>query len=97
MATVQVERRRRGVFGWLIAILFWLFNLLMMLWLWSAVSATSTVYTSASSEAEKAGAAIGTGIGIAMILAVWAFGEVILGAMMFFTRGRRELVTIEKV
>lgn len=96
MATVQIEKRRRGIFGWIIAILFWGFNLLMALWLWAAFSVTSTVVDGATSDAEKAGAMIGAGIGVTMVIWVWLFGAVILGIMMLFTRGRKEIITVER-
>jgi hypothetical protein len=68
----------------------------MLLWLWAAFSATSTVVTGASSEAEKVGACIGAGLGITMIIVPWLFGTLILGVMMFFSRGRKEIVTVER-
>lgn len=96
MATVQIEKRRRGIFGWIVAILFWGFNLLMAIWLWGAFSVTSSVVGEAASDAEKAGAMIGAGIGVTMILWVWVFGAFILGLMMLFTRGRKEIITVER-
>lgn len=96
MATVQIEKRRRGIFGWIIAILFWGFNLMMAVWLWGAFSVTSTAVGEATSEAEKAGSMIGAGIGITMIIWVWLFGTIILGIMMLFTRGRKEIITVER-
>lgn len=96
MATVQIEKRRRGVFGWIIAILFWGFNLMMAVWLWGVFAATSEVVGNAASDAEKAGAMLGTGIGVTVILWVWVFGAFILGLMMLFTRGRKEIITVER-
>ena len=36
---------------------------------------------------EQAGYQIGTGVGVFALLVLWAMGAIILGPMMFFTRG----------
>ena len=96
MPTIQIERRRRGVFGWIVAILFWSFNLLMAVWIWLAFSATSSVMQTSASGAESTGAAIGGGLAVTMILFIWFLGIVILGIMMLFTRGRKIIETVER-
>lgn len=96
MATIQIEKRRRGVFGWLVAIVFWAFNLLMAWMMITAFRAGGEVASTATSSAETTGAVIGAGMAVTMILWVWLFGAFILGIMMFFTRGRRIIETIEK-
>lgn len=88
-----VSKRKRGFFGWIVAILFWGFHLLMVAWLISYLGIVGEQYGDAASEAAQAGTAIGGTIGTGMILSIWVFGTIILGFMMFFTRG--DLVTYE--
>ena len=96
MPTVQIERRRRGFFGWIVAILFWGWQILMALWLFAGFNSATTVYSGVHSDAARAGATIGVGLGVGFVLVVWVLGTVILGFMMMFTRGRRELITEER-
>jgi len=79
----------------LVAILFWGFNILMAVGLFGGLGGAGEVMNIAASDAEMAGAAIGTAIGARMILTVWVMGAVILGLMMFFTRGKKVITTKE--
>lgn len=89
MATiVRTEKRKRGIIGKLFLILFWLFNILMLLWFVGGLISTSTHMATATSEAAQAGAAIGTAIGMGLILAIWAAGALILGLLVAFTPGK---------
>jgi hypothetical protein len=88
---IQIERRKRGIFGWLVAI-----NALMVWWMIMAFQVHGEISATTTTAAESAGTAIGTGLAVTMILWIWLFGAFILGIMMFFTRGRRIIETIEK-
>ena len=96
MATVTTERRKRGVFGWIVAILFWAFNAFMLFAVIMGISSTTDQMDSAITDAERAGTAIGATLGLGMILSVWFFGAVILGIMMLFTRGKKITITEER-
>lgn len=96
MPTVQIERRRRGFFGWIIAILFWGFHVIMALWVYLGITGASTRIAPIQSGAERAAATIGSGIGLSLVLIIWVIGTAILGTMMLFTRGRRETITTER-
>lgn len=91
--TITTEKRKRGVFGWIVAIFFWGWQALMVSWLVTVLSATSTQYASSTDAAYRAGTAIGAGLGLTFVLGVWAFGSVIFGALMMFTRGKKILIT----
>ena len=93
MATIQVEKRKRGIFGWIVAILFWGFNVLMAASVASYWGILGTMET--EGELEQAGAVIGGTIGTGMLFSLWFFGAVILGLMMFFTRGKKITITRE--
>lgn len=47
-------------------------------------------------QSERTAASIGSRLGFTFVLFIWVLGTVILGAMMMFTRGRRELITVER-
>jgi uncharacterized membrane protein len=85
--TIRVEKRKRGLFGKLFALLFWVFNALMLAWLVTGINGTADLAATATSEAEQAGIAIGTTIGVSLVIGVWAFGAIILGLLSFMTRG----------
>ncbi len=67
----------------------------MAVGLFGGLGGAGEVMNIAASDAEMAGAAIGTAIGARMILTVWVMGAVILGLMMFFTRGKKVITTKE--
>ncbi|WP_428486581.1 hypothetical protein [Rhodopila sp.] len=89
---IITERYQRGFFGKLVSIVFWGWQLLMVLWAISYLSMVGQQY-GAGSEAARAGTAFGGTIGISVILWVWLIGAVILGMMMFFTRGEKVIIT----
>jgi hypothetical protein len=95
MTTVQVEKRKRGIFGWIIAIIFWSFNLIMIAWLAMYWGLLGEVVDQTQDTAAKAGAVVGGAIGTGMVFSLWFFGAVILGLMMFFTRGKKVTITRE--
>jgi hypothetical protein len=81
----RVTRQKRGFFGQLFLIVFFGFNLLMVVWLfdyWGRVD------LGGASEAARTGAAIGTTIGTGIVLFIWALGAVITGLLAILTRGR---------
>ena len=83
---VRIRKVKRGFFGWLFKWLFILFNLLMAVFLFFYFDSLSDITTHAKSNAEQAGTAIGGTIGAGLLLSFWVCGDIILGAMVFFTR-----------
>lgn len=93
MGTItRTEKRQRGVFGWIFLILFWAFQLIMVLWFVGGLSAAGDTAAGMTNEMERAGAAVGTAIGASMIIALWAFGTIIFGALALLTRGKKIIV-----
>lgn len=90
---VRRERRQRGVFGWIVLILFWAFNLLMVAWAVAYYGQVGELYNE-TSGAERVGASVGIGIATWMLFGIWAAGATILGILVLVTRGSR--VTIEE-
>lgn len=82
----QLRKPKRGFFGKIFLWLFYLFNILMLLWVIGGINSTSQIIGQATTEAEKAGAAIGTGIGFTFILFFWAIGDIITGLLALLTR-----------
>ena len=95
MATIQVEKRKRGIFGWIVASVFWGFNILMTVWITIGWAVLETTMQAEEDEITQAGVAIGGAIGTYMLLSLWFSGAVILGLMMFFTRGKKITITRE--
>lgn len=93
--TIQVERRQRGFFGRIFQILFWLFNILMLIWLFTSLAGMGEVATKATSDAEKAGAGLGIIVGLGIILWTWLIGGLVFGLMMYASRGKKVIETIE--
>jgi len=90
--TVRIEKRQRGVVGWVFLILFWAFNALMAFGLFAGLDSATKTAAGLTSEAEQAGAAIGTAIGASMIVSIWMAGAVILGIFVMLTRGKKIIV-----
>lgn len=82
---------KRSVFGHISRILFWGFNVLMIIWIVTGFN-SATEGMENMTDAEAAGTAIGTGIGITFLVIIWVLGDIILGLFYFFTRPTRQLV-----
>lgn len=90
--TTRIEKRQRGIFGWLFLIIFWGFNAIMAFGLFAGLSETTIQGAQLTSEAEQAGHAIGTAIGVSMILSIWLFGALILGLFVWLTAGKKVII-----
>ncbi len=93
--TVRIERHRRGPIGHILKWLFILFNLGMIVWVLSYWVDIGHMSQNASSEAAQAGTAIGATIGTGMLMFVWVFGVIILGALTYFSRGPKVITEEE--
>jgi uncharacterized membrane protein YhaH (DUF805 family) len=82
---------KRSIPGHISRVLFWGFNLLMLIWVIGGYN-SATEGMENMSGAEAAGAAIGTGIGMTMLFILWVIGDIIFGLFYFFTRPTRQLV-----
>ena len=78
---------KRTVASHIARVLFWGFNLLMILWIWGGLDATV-----GGDVALGAAESIGVGIGITMLVILWVVGDIILGLFYFFTKPTRQLV-----
>lgn len=87
----QIEKRRRGCFGMLIAVAFWVFNVVMALWIVGAWFSTTLESTPGMEGLEGVAVFVATGV----LLWIWLFGAIILGIMMFATRGRKVIMNRE--
>ena len=96
MATVRIEKHKRGFLGHIFKWLFILFNTIMLIWLVSYWTQVAHLSTDATSDAEKAGAAIGTTMGTGLLLMFWMVGTVVLGALTYFSRGPKIITEVER-
>lgn len=83
---VQLKKLKRGFFGKIFKWTFVGFNILMAIWLFTYWGSIGELVNTADSEAAKTGAAIGGTIGTGMLFGLWAFGDIILGLLVLFTR-----------
>ena len=90
---IRRETRKRGFFGWIALLVFLAFNAIMALALFSAVQAVGEMPTGPT-EAARAGHAIGATLGFSAILWLWVLGDIILGAFVLLTRGKK--ITVEE-
>lgn len=91
--TIQVEKRKRGIFGWIFLLIFWVFNAAMLTAVIVGMGGSAEHAATLSSEAEKAGAGIGMVLGLGMLLSVWVMGDIILGVLVLLTRGKKIITT----
>lgn len=95
MQVIRTETRRRSWFGRLVALLFWLWNLLMAAVTGTAFWAFDRVTDQAAQTSENGTAVMaGAGISVFVIMVFWLVGSLILGIAMAFTRGR--VVVVER-
>lgn len=83
-----IKKPKRGFFGKIFKWGFILFNIMMAVWLFSYWGSISEMVTDTTNEYEQAGAAIGATMGTGMLFGLWALGDIILGALVLFTRPR---------
>lgn len=95
MSTIQREVRKRGFFGKICKWIFILFQILMIIWLVSYWIDIGQTIDSSDSEAERIGSGIGATIGTSMLLFFWVAGTIVLGAIAYFTKGKKFLITEE--
>jgi hypothetical protein len=82
----KYEYIKRGLFGWLFLITFWLFNGFMLI----AVVAV-WLKVGNSLEIKRLGVHVGA---IIIPVYLWAVGDLILGLCAYLTRGRRAIVIV---
>jgi TM2 domain-containing membrane protein YozV len=87
---IRRETRKRGFFGIIFRILFYAFNIFMLLWvsvLWYGLANLTGQHDIRNPATGAAGLA-GTG----MIAIMWLLGDAILGALVLMTRGSKIVV-----
>ena len=88
--TIRREVRKRGAFGWLFLLLFFAFNVVMLVWAISYANLLSALST--GNEYERTGAAIGGLFGYSFLAFVWVAGAFVTGLLAFFTRGQKTII-----
>lgn len=91
----MIETRRRGILGWIFLLLFWSFNLLMVIALFAGIQENAKRAPNFVDPAMRQAHDVGTGIGIMILVAFWAAGATVFGLLAHFSRGRRELLEVE--
>jgi hypothetical protein len=86
--TTTITTHKRGFFGRIWQILFWLFQAIMVALIWANYSAVKEVGGDCANTACGAGVALGAGMVAATGWLVWILGTVILGILLLATRGK---------
>lgn len=93
--TVMISERKPGFAGKLFKALFWIWNVLMLVWLvaWFVHIGNEVP---AATEAGRLGQGAGKTIAFGMLMSFWGFGCIIFGGLMLATRGALITRTITK-
>jgi hypothetical protein len=94
MARKLIEKRRRGVLGWMMLVFFWIANGLMALWLAGTLVSWGKMAQPVS-EAERAATDLGVVVALGVIFSIWACIAIVTGMLAYVSRGRKEIVEIE--
>ena len=86
--TISETKRKRGFFGHIFRILFFLWNAAMLAWFISYLGFFGTSLSEKDEAAAQVGTVIGGFIGTGLLLMVWTVGAFVTGMLMLATRGR---------
>ena len=89
----QIEKRRRGPLGWVVAILFYGFNAVMILLIALTWAGVGSVAEQNYDDASVAVAGVAGFLSTVALFWFWLFGAIILGIMMLLTRGKKVILT----
>jgi hypothetical protein len=89
---IRTEKRQRGVFGQIAKCLFILFNVGMLIGVIAGLRNVGNFTQTLHSQAELNAAGVGATIGIGFLLVFWAAGDVVLGLLVMFTRGKVSII-----
>lgn len=87
-----IERRRRGLVGFVTLTFFWICNGFMVLWFAFVVKDWAILSSQLVTSAEKAGSGIGIVIGLGTIFSLWALVLAVTSVLVLMTRGRKEII-----
>jgi len=88
------EREPRSFFGKIVKLIFIIFNILMLFWV--IAGTVEVAKMEVDDQYEQLGQSIGYFIGMTMILSLWAFGDIIMGILVLFTRGKKRYIEKSK-
>ena len=91
----QIEKRRRGPFGWFVALLFYGFNAIMVVLMVLTWTGVGTVAEQGYDDVSVAAAGLAGFLSTVALFWFWLFGAIILGIMMLLTRGKKVILTRE--
>ena len=89
---IRTEKRQRGVFGQIAKWLFILFNVGMLIGVIAGLINGGNFTQTLHSQAEINAAGAGVAIGIGLLLVFWAAGDIVLGLLVIFTRGKISII-----
>lgn len=90
-------REKTGFFGTVFRMLFWSWQILMVIWLVNSMGNNPKLHAAVANPhgAYAAGTILGAGVALGAIFFFWLAGSVILGLFVILTRGPRTLISID--
>ena len=85
----RIVHFHRGVVGWFFEILFYLFNLAMLIAIISVVVQSGDILAAAETALARGLVGFGAATKVLVLLLAWLAGDVILGFFTLITRGRK--------
>jgi len=88
----RIVHLRRGAAGWVFEILFYLFNLVMLVAVLSVLARSGNILAEAEGALARGLAGFGAATRLLALLLAWTTGDVILGALTIITRSRTAVI-----
>jgi len=85
----RIVHFHRGVVGWFFEILFYLFNLAMLIAIISLVVQSDDILAAAETALARGLVGFGAATKVLVLLLAWVAGDVILGFLTLITRARK--------
>jgi hypothetical protein len=85
----RIVHFHRGVVGWFFEILFYLFNLAMLIAIISVVVQSDDILAAAETALARGLVGFGAATKVLVLLLAWVAGDVILGFLTLITRARK--------
>jgi len=85
----RIVHFRRGPVGWFFEIVFYLFNLIMVVGIIVLIARSGDIVAAAETELARGLAGFGAATKLLVLLVLWVAGDVILGLLTVISRGRK--------
>ena len=88
----RIVRFRRGPAGWVFEILFYLFNLVMLVAVLAVLARSGNILAETEGALARGLAGFGAATRLLVLLLAWTTGDIILGSLTIITRSRTAVI-----